>query len=300
MSKLKISYIDFILVIVTFVWGSNPMSMKFGLEYMSPLVYTALQMVMASIVSIILLKHSKTYRKFDKKDLRSVISIGFLGFFMFQTLFVFGVDMTTSGNSAIIIATLPANVVLINKIFKLENITKSMVIGVILSILGVITITLGSNKEMTLSGSNIIGCLLIFLGEIAYAYYTVFSKFLLDKYSNYQVTSFIIIISSIFFLIIAFKDIMLTNWTKVPTQGWLSVSYSGILAMCITNFLWVWALGKIGSTKTSLYNNLTPIFGVVLGCIFLGETFGIVQLLGAVIVFLGLQLTKGKQKLEKN
>lgn len=294
--KLRVTYIDFLLVLVTLIWGSNPMTMKIGIKYIPPLAFNAIRLMIASIVCVMILKFSKSYVRFNREDLKELIPISIFGFFMFQISLTLGVSMTTAANASIIMATLPVNVVLINKIFKIENVTMSMLLGVMCSIIGVIILILGSGESISISMNNIIGGILVLISQLTYAYYTVFSKRLLQKYSSYQVTAFIIMLTTVIFLIISIKDIASINWATIPIEGWLSEVYSGVFVICLGNFVWIWAVRKIGSTRTSMYNNLTPIFGVILGCIFLGESFGLVQVLGAIIVFWGLYLTKQKKK----
>lgn len=74
----------------------------------------------------------------------------------------------------------------------------------------------------------------------------------------------------------------------VPPAAWLSVAYSGILGICVGNFLWVWGVGKIGSARTSLFGNISPVFAVASGYLLLGEEFGLLQLVGAVVIFWGV------------
>ncbi len=54
--------------------------------------------------------------------------------------------------------------------------------------------------------------------------------------------------------------------------------------------------GILGSTKASLYNNLPPVFAVAISYLFLGESFGWLQFIGAIIIFLGLYVAKGKKQ----
>ena len=73
---------------------------------------------------------------------------------------------------------------------------------------------------------------------------------------------------------------------------YLALFYCGPVALIVTNFLWIWGVSKIGSTRTSVFNNLTPIAAIVGGVFFLGERFGPMVLLGAVVVFSGLYVCR--------
>jgi drug/metabolite transporter (DMT)-like permease len=80
-------------------------------------------------------------------------------------------------------------------------------------------------------------------------------------------------------------------------NAWLSTLYSGVFALCFANFLWIWGVGIIGSAKAALYNNLPPVFAVAAGYLLLGESFGLLQLAGAAIIFGGLYLTRTRKNI---
>lgn len=71
---------------------------------------------------------------------------------------------------------------------------------------------------------------------------------------------------------------------------YLATVYCGPVALIITNFLWILDISKIGSTRTSVFNNLSPIFAIAGGVAFLGESFGPKMLLGAVVIFMGIYI----------
>ncbi len=95
-------------------------------------------------------------------------------------------------------------------------------------------------------------------------------------------------VSAVLFACIALPDFLAISWGEVPPAAWLSVAYSGVVAMCVGNLLWVWGVGRIGSARTSLFNNVSPVFAVASGYLLLGEEFGLLQLAGAVVIFWGV------------
>ncbi|QZY54092.1 DMT family transporter [Crassaminicella profunda] len=283
---------DAILLFVTFLWGINPTIMKIGLVHIPPVPYNALRMFFAVITSWIIVMVCGSYEKIEREDFKKLFFISLFGFFIFQLCFTMGVNMTTAGNASLILGTLPITVALINKFLGTEKINYKMVLGIILSVFGVVLIIMGSNKAFGLSKNHIKGGMLLLIAQIAYGYFTVFSKEVAKKYSNSLVTAIIVSITAILFTVVSFKSIISTNWINIPIAGWLSNAYSGIFAICIGNVLWVFAVQKIGSTKTSLYNNIQPIFAIITGYIVLGEPFGFIQFIGAITIFIGLYMTK--------
>ena len=296
MKPRSLLFIEGILLLVSFIWGINPTIMKVGLLYLPPMPYNALRMLIALFFAWFMLYMSKTYKPFERQDIKPMLLVGAVGFFVFQLTFTFGVQNTTAGNSSLLLALVPASVAIINKLFKIEDITAAMVLGIGLSLFGVCLIVVGSGKEFSTSGNHLVGTFMMLIAQFAYGYYSVFSKPLLHKYSTYQVTAYMVTIATALFIPISIPSLLPIPWEAVPLIAWYSVLYSGIFAICIGNFLWMWAIGKIGSTRTALYNNISPIFAVATGYAFLGEGFSWLQFFGAVVIFAGMYLTRQKGK----
>ncbi len=286
------------LLFAAFIWGINPTIMKIGLIYMSNISYNFLRMAVALVVSLIILILSKTYKKMEMKDIGKICIIALFGFFLFQIFLILGVSNTTAGNTSIIMATLPVYVIIINYIFKIENINKRIVSGIFLSIIGVTLIVLASGANLSISKQDTIGILIISLAQFAYAGYTVFSKTLVKKYSNYQVIFMVILFTSVFYSFISLKEISSIDWCEVPIVAWMSIVGSGVFAMFIGNVIWVWAVNKIGSSKTALFTNLQPVISIISGYFILGETFRIEQIFGGIIVLYGVYITRENRKNE--
>jgi len=288
-------FIEGILLLVSFIWGINPTIMKVGLLYLPPMPYNGARMLVALLFAWLMLFKSKTYQSFERQDIKPMLWVGAAGFFIFQLAFTFGVQNTTAGNSSLLLALVPASVAIINKLFKIEDISGTMILGIGMSLFGVILIVVGSGKEISTNGNHLFGTIMMLIAQFAYGYYSVFSKPLLQKYSTYQVTAYMVTIATGLFIPIAIPSLISIEWKEVPLVAWFSVLYSGIFAICVGNFLWMWAISKIGSTRTALYNNLSPIFAVATGYAFLGEGFGWLQFFGGAVIFLGMYFTRQKE-----
>jgi O-acetylserine/cysteine efflux transporter len=286
--------LEWLLLITVFIWGINTPIMKVGLIYVSPTLYNALRLLIAAVLSWPILWYSDTYTPIRKDDVRSILAVSLLGFFFNQMFLSIGLPKTTAGNASLMMALLPLNVIIINRIFKNEIVTIPVAIGMVVSLVGAILVILGSGKELNLESHQLLGTLLVFIAQIGNGYYTVFSRDLLERYSAYQIITYILTISAIAFSILAMPDLVAFQWREVPFAAWMSMSFSGLLALLFCNFTWIWVIGKIGSTRASLYQNLIPIFSIIGAWFLLGEVLGWLQCIGTIVIFLGLYLARVK------
>lgn len=279
------------LLIITVIWGLNTPVMKIGLISLSPLVYNACRLIIAAILSVGVLLITKSYKPMPMGDLKKIAIIGGFGLFVNQVLIIFGMSQTTAGNSSLVLATLPVEVALINRIFNIEAISRRMTAGVITGLLGVLLVVVGSNKELSLLGPHLIGALLLLVGQFCYGYYTVFIKELNDRYSTYQIFAYIMIFTAVLFIIIALPELRRTDWSIVSEAALYSIFFSSIFALVMANTVWIWVVGRLGSTKAALSQYLCPVVSIAFAWVYLGETLGVLQLVGAAVILLGLYLT---------
>lgn len=287
---------ELVLLAVAFLWGINPPVMKVGLLWLPPLLYNTVRMLIALVCAVVALGISRQYRPIEKCDIAKILKVSVVGFFVFQFFFTLGIQRTTAGNASLMLGMLPVWIAIMNKVFKLEeSLSRPVVIGIGLSFAGILLIVWGSGREISLSSDHMTGALLLSAAQVGYAYYTIFSKELAARYSHYQITALIVAVNTVLFALISLPELAEVDWQGVSQGAWLSAAYSGIFAMCIGNFLWIWGVSQLGSAKASLYNNLSPAIAIIVGYLLLGETFGLLQMAGTIVIFLGLYLTRTKK-----
>ena len=287
---------ELILLLVAIIWGINPPIIKLGLQFIAPQPYNVARMLVASVFALIALWLSGSYRRVDRADLWRLTKLSALGFFVFQIFFTEGILRTTAGNASFMLCLMPVSVLLINKVFGLETITRPVVVGIACSISGIALIVVGTGREVSLSSDHLLGTLFILCSQAGYAYYTVFSKELLARYSSYQVSAYLMVITSAMLLAVTAPEVTRVAWLELPLAAWTSVLFSAVLALCLANILWIWGTGVIGTSRAAIFNNLSPVFAVITGYLLLGETFGPLQAAGAAFVFAGVYITRHKDR----
>ncbi len=283
-----------LLVLVTLFWGVTPAFMKVSLLEIEAFPFSSLRLFAALIVSGLFLLISGSWKRVEKKDWLLFTIIGLFGFFIFQICFPIGVKYTSASISALIMATLPVNVVLINLLSKSETISFRTITGIVLSIVGITIIILGTKGGISLEGTYSKGVILLIVSEMGFAVYTVKSKFLINKYSLYQVMFLVILFSFVPFLFISAKDVLLIPFHSISAIAWTGVIFTGIFGTCIANILWYRGIKHIGSTKTSIYANLPPVFGIIVSFLFLNETLTLLQIFGGGVIMAGVILVNRK------
>jgi drug/metabolite transporter (DMT)-like permease len=67
---------------------------------------------------------------------------------------------------------------------------------------------------------------------------------------------------------------------------------SSLLALALAYMIWSTGVQRIGSARTSVYSNLTPVVAMIIGAVLLGERVSGWQLAGAVLILAGLAVAR--------
>ncbi len=293
----KKNYTTITIICAVIIWGMNPTIVKLGLKNISVFTFNTIRFIIASIVCWILLLVRENDWRVEKKDLINILTIGFIGHFIYQIFYIYGISNTTAGNASLIFGALPVIVAFINVIFKIEKLNYITIIGIIISFIGITLVVLGTEQETSFTGKYFLGNVMIFMGTFAWGVYTIINKKYLKKYSSLKLTTYGITTSMIFMCILWSKQILLQDWSRVSFGGVASIIYSGTLSIAIASVFWSIGVSKIGSTKTSVYNNITPVISVICGMIFLDERYSFLQGIGAILIFIGLGINRKNKKI---
>ena len=71
---------------------------------------------------------------------------------------------------------------------------------------------------------------------------------------------------------------------------------SSLLALAFSYIVWYTAVQRMGSARTAMYSNLTPLVAMGVAATWLGERIGPGQLLGAALILTGLVLTRASSR----
>jgi drug/metabolite transporter (DMT)-like permease len=83
-----------------------------------------------------------------------------------------------------------------------------------------------------------------------------------------------------------------------PADGetWFAILWLGLLGTFIAYILFFSLLQSVGPTKTTLVTYIVPVVGVILGVLFLGETFDIRLALGSILIVGGIAVVNWKHR----
>jgi drug/metabolite transporter (DMT)-like permease len=267
-----------------------------GLRELSPINLAILRLFIASIIFLFLvLFQKKRFSPFYKKDTLTLFLLGFIGISTYHLGLNYGEQFVSAGAASLIIATIPIFVVVLAKIILSEVIDKQILFGIIISLTGVVVISLWGNPSARIEINYISGALAVVLAAFVGAVYTTFGKKLLTRYNPLSLTAYAFLIGNLG-LIPFISRSFFEEITSLSLVTWSSVLFLAIFPTVIAYSLWYTALKVKKASELSVYLYVTPVIATLLGAVFLDEQITIFYILGGAFVLFGLYIVNKQRR----
>ncbi len=284
------------VVLAMLFWGYSFVWYKIAYLYYKPFTVIFFRLIFSVILLTIYIKLSGRSEKVLKKDMLGLMVMALCEPFLYFIGEGLGMYYVSSTVGAIIIATIPLFTPFFAHRFLQEKIHISLILGLIISFIGVFMIVQGDYDGIT----SIKGIALLLLAVLAAVSYGVLLKRMAHKYSAFTIVKYQNIFGVIYFLPL-FLIWELDHFLQIKHQlAGISVVFqmalfaSTLAFVCIT-----YSIKHLGMSRTNLFTNLIPVFTAVIAYFVLQERFPPLKVAGIVIVISGLMIPELK-KLKSN
>lgn len=285
------------LLFVVLVWGINFPIVKAVLEIMHPHVLNTMRFIVSTVVLGTLYVYRR--RRQGKSILaplrehpRQIAGLGILGFFLYQFCFIIGLNYTTAGNAALIMASSPLWTAVTGFVFRLEYLRRAAWIALLVVLVGAIVIVVGGANEVNLSSETFVGNLIMLGAALFWGAYTALSKPALSYLSPTGLTFLSLLFALPFLFGLGVPYYADTAWSQVRLLHWGAIVFSGGLSTGLAIALWNNAIDRVGASNTAVYGNLVPLIALASSFLMLDEPIFIAQIVGGVLVIGGLLLMR--------
>jgi drug/metabolite transporter (DMT)-like permease len=277
-------------VLATMIWAGNFVISKGVNQLIGPISLAFFRWILASLIIIPLAWSSfKKEKQYIKENIRYLFWVSLSGIALFNTCIYVSGHFTSAINMALIGTTSsPIFATIFAVVFLKEKINASRLIGLIICIIGILVLLSKGSFEKLLSLHFGIGDLWILAAGFCFAVYSVLVR---KKPATISSLHFLMLIFSMGAMML-FPFFLIETWYLPKPQftpaliG--SILYLGFGTSVIAFLCWNIALQKLGTSRTVLFGNLTPIFSTLEAVLILGEKFSNIHILSGIMVIGGL------------
>jgi len=287
-----------LLLLCNLIWASQFVLVKIVQEQMGPVAATSFPMLIATVLLIPIVRWEARSQQarlpsIPGADWLRFLLIGVLGQVVAQLFITWGLRFSLASNAALLTLTLPIATTVMAYFLLGETMSRMRWISFALAIAGVVECSGVDWKALDFTGKGyLLGNVLIFISVCGSAFYNVYSKKLLERYTPLQV-----LLYSYYFVIAFLIPITLYAepgaFHQIPsytTKTWLGIALLAVFQYCLSMVIFLSVLTRLDATQASLSNYMIPFFGLVIAALVLHEKLTVYMVLGGILVLLSTLL----------
>lgn len=226
-----------------------------------------------------------------RRNWKVMLVLGVIGVGIHNTLAYLGLNYTTATNGVILNSFIPVMIITFSWLFLGERLAPMQLLGVAISLSGVLAILTQGSLQMLLAFRLNIGDIFIILSMAMWSAYTIGLRW---KPAGLNVMSFLLVIAVIG------NTCVLPLWIAEMALGY-HVAWSwtifaalvsvGLFSSVLAYLFWNRGVEVLGASVAGLFVHLMPVFGIVLAWLFLGESLMPFHIIGMALILCGIALT---------
>ena len=228
------------------------------------------------------------------KNIGFFIILGISSITIFNSIVYYSLYYTQVISGVLMISTIPVWIIFIASILNIEKTNAFQIIGVGLSLIGVICIITKADLNLIKNLDFNKGDLSMIVAMFAWAVYSALLKKKKYEISQLALLQVVIILGLIFLIPIYFIEMNLGHIIVLGLPFYLTLSYVVIFPGLLAFFFWIKGISIIGANRAGVFLHLMPIFGAIMAMIIFDEKFMYYHLLGAIFILAGITLSNKK------
>ena len=286
------------LVCASLFWSGNFIIGKFA--FITDIPPLSLVFYRWLLVWIILLpftfKEIIKYKKTIIKNLPTLFFLGLTSVGLFNSFTYLSLMYTQVINSTLFNTAIPAIIILICFLFKIESTNKFQIIGLIVSIIGIISIITKLNLNILLSLDFNKGDLIMIGGVLSWG---VYSSLLKKKNFTLPLLTLVHVICTFGLICVTPQYIYELSQglvIKFDINLFYILTFLAIFPSIGSYYCWAGAVSIIGANRAGISLSLIPLFSSILAILLFKEQFQFFHLIGSILIIIGLFLSNKQVK----
>ena len=287
--------LDYLLLgTLSLIWASAFFNIKIATYSFGPVTIAFFRIFLGAIPVVLLCLAKRIKIEAFSKDWLWFASIGFINLVIPFFLIAYGVQKVQSNLAAILMATTPLSATILAHFFtENEKFSWFKSIGILIGFSGIVFLF---SDKVLINKENILYAFAILLGSTCYVIGGILTL-KISKKKNENVTASILIWGSI--IVFPISMYFEQPWNLSPSvDSMIALLYLGVFPTGVAWLLRFNILKNNGLVFQSQVAYLIPIFGVILGYIFLNELITSKVIVSLLLVILGIYLVKTSNKIK--
>ncbi len=275
--------------VVALSWSGGWIAGKIGVTNAPPLALSAVRFVIAGACLLALARLTRARVPWSRwPGLLALAATGILGY---NALVFVGLVLAPASDGGLIVPTFtPVLVAMLAAPFASEPLRREGVLGLLVSMTGVVFIVLGGAGIGEGGAGRLQGDVLILGGALCWAIYTVIGKSVLRSGSPLGVTAAATFLGGVMLVPLAILEGGAGSLGSWPAPAWLAIGYLVVFATVIGFVGFYQAVVRLGAARGAMITYLVPVGTLILASLLLHERVVPLQLAGGALALAGMRI----------
>jgi drug/metabolite transporter (DMT)-like permease len=276
------------VVLAALLWGGSIVAQKMALTSFSAVEASVLRDIggLAILLATWWAKEGGAV-KLSGADLRLLGLLG-LGVLGNHLLILMGLNYVSGAVGGVIIGSSPVVTALLSALLIRDVPLRAVWAGALLSFAGVGVVSVAGFQAA--GDQPLLGSLLVFLGVVSWALYSIGSRSIMERLSALTVNWTTLLVATVLQIPLLWTDHKMigAGIGSVTTSDWLALGYLVVFATAVAQQAWLFGVKGIGPSRASVFGNLTPVAAIGLSALILGEAVGLIEIIGIGLILAGV------------
>jgi len=284
------------LVLATLFWSGNFIVGKFAtLFQIPPLSLNFLRWVLVWFILIpFTFKEILNKKNYIKANWMLISFMGIITISTFNSVVYFALNYTQVINAVLMLAGIPALVMILSSIMKIERANIFQLVGLILSILGVAMIISNADIQKILTLNFNKGDLWMLVCVLSWSLYSTLLKKKKLELSQFTFIQLMVTVGLIFLIPQYFYERSIGLEIPINKFFIAILLYVVIFPAIAAYYCWQKAIELIGPNRSAIFVQLMPLFSALMAILIFNEKFQLYHLIGGTFIVSGIYLSNRK------
>ena len=294
MSKNNLAYI--LLILAALFWSGNFIIGKLATLFQIPPL--TLNFFRWGVVWLMLIPFTfkEIFKKMNhvKENWILISILGILSISTFNSVVYFSLNYTQVINAVLMLAAIPAVVMVLSSLLKIEKTNLFQLVGLFLSIIGILVIISNADIQKILSLNFNKGDLSMLLCIFSWSLYSTLLKKKKLPFSQFSLIQLMVTVGLIFLIPQYYYEHSVGLELNPNKVFYIILTYVVLFPAIAAYYCWNKAIGLIGPNRSSMFIQLMPLFSALMAIVIFDEKFQMYHFIGAGFIILAIYLSNKK------
>jgi drug/metabolite transporter (DMT)-like permease len=286
-SRLKTQLAGVALVnLATLTWATNMTLGRWLRADVGPLTLAAARFTIATPVFVLLCRRPREPVVAGRKDGWLIAGMALIGVVLFGPTLYLGLRYTPVVTATLINGLGPLITGLLAALLIREPMSRAQLAGAVLGLIGVTVLISGGSLAFWKDIATSAGALIVLGAITLWGLYSVLGRKVMRTRSALSATALTTWVGVPFLLVAAAFEVHHTPPSLSP-RVLLAIGYIGLVPTVMGFLAWNAGVQRLGASGAMVFYNSLPLYGTLLGVVWLGETVGLEHLIGGGFIIGG-------------